>query len=72
LGHYEDAVVALQRAIALSPSYADARYNLADTLDQSGRANEALPHWRAYARLDPTSRWGNYARRRLKEMTNAQ
>jgi tetratricopeptide (TPR) repeat protein len=72
LGQYEDAITALQRAVALSPAYADARYNLADTLDQSGRGNEGVPHWRVYARLDPTSPWGNYARRRLREMPHAQ
>jgi tetratricopeptide (TPR) repeat protein len=65
LGQQEAAVDALQRALQLHPLYADAHYNLADIFDQLGREKEALPHWQAYARSDPTSRWGKYARQRL-------
>jgi tetratricopeptide (TPR) repeat protein len=65
LGQQDEAIGAFQRAVELDSFYADARYNLADTLEQSGRASEAAPHWRAYARLDPTSPWGTYARQRL-------
>jgi tetratricopeptide (TPR) repeat protein len=65
LGQQEEAVDALQRALQLHPLYADAHYNLADVLDQLGREKEALPHWQVYARSDPTSRWGKYARQRL-------
>jgi tetratricopeptide (TPR) repeat protein len=71
LGQQEEAVEALRRALQLHPLYADAHYNLADILDQLGRAKEALPHWQAYARSDPTSRWGKYARQRLDQARKA-
>lgn len=68
LEQYDEAVDAFRRVLELSPLYADAHYNLADTLDQLGRVHEAVPHWQAYMRHDPASRWGKYARRRLSEI----
>lgn len=65
LGQQKEACLAFQRSLDLDPSYTDAHYNLADTLDHLGREEEALPHWQAYARSDPASRWGKYARQRL-------
>jgi tetratricopeptide (TPR) repeat protein len=65
LGQQEEATQTFLRSLELDPLYADAHYNLADTLDQLGREEEALPHWQAYVRCDPASRWGKYARQRL-------
>jgi thioredoxin-like negative regulator of GroEL len=54
-----------RRVLDLDPLYHDAHYNLADALDNAGRREEALPHWRDYLRHDPGSRWGAYARQRV-------
>jgi tetratricopeptide (TPR) repeat protein len=65
LGRADDACVAFGRALAADPDDARAHYNLADTLDDLGRDAEAVPHWQAYLRYDPLSKWGAHARTRL-------
>jgi tetratricopeptide (TPR) repeat protein len=65
LGRADDACVAFGRALAADADDARAHYNLADTLDDLGREAEAVPHWQAYLRIDPLSKWGQYARTRL-------
>ena len=49
------AALALQEAIASSPSYADAHALLGHALDQLDRPQEALPHLEAAAQLAPDS-----------------
>jgi DNA-binding transcriptional MerR regulator len=65
LGRPDDACVAFGRALAADPDDLRAHYNLADTLDDLGREDEARPHWQAYLRQDPLSKWGEYAKRRI-------
>ena len=42
--HYE-------HALALDPSFADAHWNLAGLLEAAGKKQDALRHYRAYAKL---------------------
>jgi tetratricopeptide (TPR) repeat protein len=64
-GEREEACAAFRRTLALEPDHLRAHYNLADTLEELGRPAEARPHWQAFARQDPMSDWGAYARSRL-------
>ena len=59
------ACTAFRRALATEPFNLRAHYNLADTLDEVGRAAEARPHWEAYLKGDQRSACAGYARTRL-------
>lgn len=48
LEDYEAAIDAYERALQLVPTYADAHYNVAETLVKLGRDNDAARHLRAY------------------------
>lgn len=61
------AITAYRRALAIEPGYADAHYNLAESLAQMGRLEQAKEHWRAYLRLAPHDPWANRVRKRLEE-----
>ena len=43
----------LERVVALSPGNADAQYLLGQNLDQMGKTDEAIAHWKAAVRADP-------------------
>jgi tetratricopeptide (TPR) repeat protein len=60
------ATDAYRRAISQEPGYADAHYNLAESLASAGDLEQASQHWRAYLRLDPHSPWADEVRLRLK------
>jgi tetratricopeptide (TPR) repeat protein len=62
LGRYNEALGCYRDALQLNPSYADAHFYMAVTLEKSGRSQEARPHWRAYQRLAPNGEWVNLAR----------
>jgi tetratricopeptide (TPR) repeat protein len=65
LDRLEEAVAAYRRALALDPRLADARFNLAQSLVEAGRPDEAVLHWQAYLAADGESGWADYARERL-------
>jgi hypothetical protein len=67
LGHSQEAIDAFEKAIERNPLWADPHYNLADLLDELNRPAEARTHWQAYLRLDATSLWSQYARKKLCE-----
>ena len=48
--------------MALNPTYADAHFYLAVTLEKTGHSPEAKPHWKAYQDLAPTGEWIELAR----------
>lgn len=50
-GHFADAALALQRLVALQPSYAEARYALANALLRSGRTEEGTKELAEFERL---------------------
>jgi tetratricopeptide (TPR) repeat protein len=64
----DEAVEALECALAIHAGYADAHYHLADILEESGRPEDAADHWRAYLEHDRRSTWADEARRRLEAL----
>lgn len=64
-GQLELAVAAFQGTLALHDEYPDVHYNLARTLDDLQRKEEADPHWRRFLQLSPNSPWADEAQRRL-------
>jgi tetratricopeptide (TPR) repeat protein len=66
-GELAAACDALRHALELTPDDPKLHYNLADTLDIMGFADEAREHWKIYLRHDPVgSAWADYARERLR------
>ena len=65
-GQAELAVAAFQGALQLCDDYPDVHYNLARTLDDLGRPEEAELHWRRFCELAPESPWALEARQRLE------
>jgi hypothetical protein len=55
----------MEQALAIDRDYADAHYNLADLLDETGHELEAAAHWHAYAAKDQYGAWAMHARQRL-------
>jgi glycosyltransferase involved in cell wall biosynthesis len=51
LNQYEEAVTAYLQAVAISPSFNLARFQLAALQEQRGRPNEAIENWRTIVRL---------------------
>ena len=41
----------------LNPSYPDAHFYLAVTLEKTGHSADAKPHWKAYQELAPQGEW---------------
>jgi tetratricopeptide (TPR) repeat protein len=68
VGRLEEARQHLRLAVRLNARYADAHYNLAFVCDKLGALTEAREHWTAYVKLDPSSSWCEYARRRLSSI----
>ncbi len=67
LGQHELAVAAFYGALAHHREYPDVHFQLARTLSQLDRADEANRHWRAFLELAPESPWADEARERLAE-----
>ena len=57
LGRYHEALASYRAAVALNPSYPDAHFYLAVTLEKNGQSQDARPHWKAYQQLAPTGEW---------------
>jgi tetratricopeptide (TPR) repeat protein len=66
LDRQEEACAAFREAVVLQPRNTRALYNLADCLDELGKDKEARESWEAYLRLDNTSEYAAYARKRLR------
>ena len=71
-GRLTEAVEAYRTAILISSSYADAHYNLALAYERLRRSRKALPHWRAYVKMDPVGAWSNYARGQIQKIVEAE
>jgi tetratricopeptide (TPR) repeat protein len=63
-----ESIVAYKRAVELSPSYADAHYNLALAYERRGEARSALRHWQAYTKLDKDGPWAEHARGQMRKL----
>jgi CHAT domain-containing protein/tetratricopeptide (TPR) repeat protein len=64
-----DALAAVERALALDPRLAEARFNRALVLERMGLRAEAAEAWRAYLVVDSSSAWANEARQHLATLT---
>jgi tetratricopeptide (TPR) repeat protein len=62
MDQHELAVAAFRGALAFHADYADVHFHLARLLDDLGRTEESLPHWRAFLKLAPDSPWAEQAR----------
>jgi tetratricopeptide (TPR) repeat protein len=62
LGRYREAQVKYRDALALNPTFADAHFYLAVTLEKNGQSQDARPHWRAYQQLAPNGEWVHLAK----------
>ena len=71
LGRFEPSIRAYRRALTLVPEYADAHFNLAETLHQLERLREAREHWAAYLKQSPHSHDRAFVRRRITECDRA-
>jgi tetratricopeptide (TPR) repeat protein len=61
-----DAAAAFRMALQVDAHCLEARYNLADLLQSTGRRREAMEHWREYLKYDAQSPWGKFAQEQLK------
>ena len=62
LGRYRDALVCYRAAVALNPTYPDAHFYLAVTLEKTGHSPEAKAHWKTYQDLAPNGEWAELAK----------
>ena len=67
-GRVQEAIQAYKTALQLAPTYADAHYNLALAHEKLKEPRRALPHWRAYIKLDTASPWAIHARNQIQRI----
>lgn len=67
-GRLPEAVRAYKQAITLAPTYADAHYNLALAYEKMRQPRKALPHWRAYVKLDRSGPWAIHAKNQVRKI----
>jgi tetratricopeptide (TPR) repeat protein len=67
-GQIPQAVHSLLRALEACSAYADAHFNLALCYEKLEQKREAVRHWTAYLKLDPSSQWARIAKRHLVEI----
>jgi len=67
-GRVQEAIQTYKTALQLAPTYADAHYNLALAFEKIKQPRRALPHWRAYIKLDTTSPWAIHARNQIQRI----
>ena len=60
------AVAAFRGALAVYDDYPDVHYNLARTLDELDRSDQADHHWQRFLELAPESPWAAEARERIE------
>jgi len=67
-GRVQEAIQTYKTALQLAPTYADAHYNLALAFEKLKQPRKALPHWRAYVKLDTASPWAIHARNQIQRI----
>jgi len=72
LVRFDESIAAYKRAVALSPRYADAHYNLALAYERRGEERNALRHWQAYVRLDNRGPWADHARGQIRKLLDRE
>ncbi len=64
-GRLPEAIRSYKQALLLAPTYADAHYNLALAYEKLKQPRHALPHWRAYVKLDTAGPWSVHAKNQI-------
>ncbi len=72
LERLDESIAAYLKAVALSPRYADAHYNLALAYERMGQSRCALRHWRAYIKLDNHGPWADHARGQIHKLLSRE
>ncbi len=67
-GRLQEAIRSYKQALLLAPTYADAHYNLALAYEKLKQPRRALPHWRAYIKLDTAGPWSVHARNQIRRI----
>ncbi len=67
-GRLQEAIRSYKQALLLAPTYADAHYNLALAYEKLKQPRRALPHWRAYIKLDTAGPWSVQARNLIRRI----
>lgn len=65
MGEHELAIAALDGVVRQQPDFADAHWQLAGILEETGRLDEAKHHLREFLSLAPESPWTDAAREKL-------
>jgi tetratricopeptide (TPR) repeat protein len=69
MGEHELAIAALDGVIRQQPDFADAHWQLAGILEETGRIDEAKHHLREFLVLAPESPWTDAAREKLDRLS---
>jgi tetratricopeptide (TPR) repeat protein len=64
-GEAQSALKLFENALQLEPQFAEATFNLARVLEESGRIDEARQVWQKYVALDSASAWADVAKEHL-------
>ena len=70
-GRVAEAIQTYSAALQLAPTYADAHYNIALAYEKLKEPRKALPHWRAYVKLDTTGPWATHAKNQITKILQA-
>jgi tetratricopeptide (TPR) repeat protein len=68
----DESIAAYCQAIALSPRYADAHYNLALAYEHKKERRKALQHWQVYVKLDQSGPWAEHARGQIRKLLDQE
>lgn len=71
-GDFARALEASEKALAIDPTLAEARFNRALALDALYLQDVAAQAWEGYLEVDPDSGWAGEARARLEELQTAR
>lgn len=69
MGEHELAIAALDGVVRQQPDFADAHWQLAGILEETGRIDEAKHHLREFLVLAPESPWTDAAREKLGSLS---
>jgi tetratricopeptide (TPR) repeat protein len=72
LERLDESIAAYRKAIAFSPRYADAHYNLALAYERKGLHRPALRHWQAYLKIDNRGPWADHARGQIGKLLSRE
>lgn len=68
----DESIAAYKQAVALSPRYGDAHYNLALAYERKNVRRKALRHWQIYVKLDKSGPWAEHARGQIRKLLSQE